>query len=102
MISSYDTVSFRVLLFKSGQAFLAEDRDDPRRAFAETMIGASVSDKAPIIVYSAYERTRLRDLSAIFSDLREPLAAIIARLTDLLPIVRKAVYLPNAGFIPSP
>ncbi len=80
------------------QAFLAEDRDDPRRAFAETLIRALSETEAPIIVYSAYERTRLRDLSAIFPDLREPLAAIITRLTDLLPIVRKAVYLPNAGF----
>ena len=101
----YETISFQWSLHMladdgtlTHQAFLADDRDDPRRAFAETLIRALSETEAPIIVYSAYERTRLRDLSAIFPDLREPLAAIIGRLTDLLPIVRRAVYLPNAGF----
>src|SRR5215469_16112789 len=52
----------------------------------------------PIIVYSSYEQTRLSDLAAEFPDLRDPLTAIISRLADLLPVVRSAVYFPDAGF----
>ena len=52
----------------------------------------------PIIVYSAYEQTRLRELAGEFADLGESLNAIIARLVDLLPIVRGAVYFPEFGF----
>jgi predicted RecB family nuclease len=52
----------------------------------------------PIVVYSAYEQTRLKELAGQFPDLRAALNAIIARLVDLLPIVRGAVYLPAFGF----
>jgi hypothetical protein len=37
-------------------------------------------------------------LAAAFPDLRDPLAAIIGRLADLLPIVRSAVYFQAQGF----
>ncbi len=78
--------------------FLAGGDGDPRRAFAETLIEALQGFDAPIIVYSHYEQTRLKELAATFPDLRDPLDAITARLVDLLPIVRKAIYLPDAGF----
>ena len=52
----------------------------------------------PVIVYSAYEQTRLRELAGEFPDLGESLNAIIARLVDLLPIVRGAVYFPEFDF----
>jgi hypothetical protein len=78
--------------------FLAEADGDPRRAFAETLIDALSSLDAPIVVYSSYEQTRLKELAATFPDLRDPLAAIIGRLADLLPAVRSAVYFPDAGF----
>src|SRR5208282_777825 len=53
---------------------------------------------APIVVYSPYEQTTLRELAETFPDLRNPLTAIIGRLVDLLPIMRSAIYFPNAGF----
>jgi hypothetical protein len=78
--------------------FLADADGDPRRAFAETLIDALSGSDAPIVVYSPYEQTRLKELAATFPDLRDPLIAIIGRLADLLPAVRRAVYFPDAGF----
>jgi hypothetical protein len=78
--------------------FLADADGDPRRAFADTLIDALSGSDAPIVVYSSYEQTRLKELAATFPDLRDPLVAIIGRLADLLPAVRSAVYFPNAGF----
>jgi hypothetical protein len=78
--------------------FLADGDGDPRRAFAETLIAALSGPDAPIVVYSAYEQTRLKELAASFPDLRQSLNAIIARLVDLLPIVRNGIYFPEAGF----
>jgi hypothetical protein len=78
--------------------FLADGINDPRRQFAETLIEALATSDIPIIVYSRYEQTRLRELATDFSDLGAPLDAAIARLRDLLPIVRSAVYRREFGF----
>lgn len=78
--------------------FLAGGDSDPRRRFAETLIEALDAFDGPIIVYSAYERTRLNELASEFPDLGASLSAIIARLADLLPIVRGAVYFPEFWF----
>ena len=82
----------------SHKEFLADGVNDPRRQFAETLIDALAWSDDPIIVYSAYEQTRLRELAADFPDLSTALNAMIARLADLLPIVRSAVYFPEFGF----
>ncbi len=79
-------------------AFLASGTDDPRRAFAETLIAALGGSGLPIVVYSAYEQTQLRELARQMPDLAPALEAIIGRLADLLPVVRSAVYLPEFGF----
>jgi predicted RecB family nuclease len=78
--------------------FLAEGGEDPRRRFAETLIVAIAAFDGPIVVYSAYEQTRLKELAGEFPDLSASLNALIARLVDLLPIVRGAVYLPEFRF----
>ena len=78
--------------------FLADGGTDPRRAFAETLIAALEETADPIIVYSAYEQTRLKELAAAFPDLRKPIASILARLSDLLPAVRACVYHPGFRF----
>jgi Domain of unknown function(DUF2779) len=78
--------------------FLADGVKDPRRQFAETLVDTLALSEHPIIVYSAYEQTRLRELTADFPDLSTALSAIIARLADLLPIVRSAIYFPEFGF----
>lgn len=79
-------------------AFLASGADDPRRAFAETLVAALDGSGLPIIVYSSYEQTRLRELAQGMPDLAASLEVIVGRLVDLLPVVRGAVYLPGFGF----
>jgi len=78
--------------------FLAASDEDPRRRFAETLIAALDAFTGPILVYSAYEQTRLKDLAGHFPELGPAIEAILARLLDLLPIVRGGVYLPEFGF----
>lgn len=78
--------------------FLAAGDRDPRRPFAETLIAALAHCPGPILVYSAYERTRLKELSFHFPDLQPAIDAIIDRLKDLLPIVRGSVYFPAFAF----
>jgi hypothetical protein len=80
------------------KAFLADGVNDPRREFAKTLIDALAASDYPIIVYSAYERTQLKALALEFPDLGIALNGVIARLADLLPIVRSAVYLPEFLF----
>jgi hypothetical protein len=80
------------------RAFLASGDEDPRRRFAETLITALDAAGGPIVVYSPYEQTQLKALAGQFPELRPAIDAIIARLLDLLPIVRGAVYLPAFGF----
>ena len=82
----------------SHKEFLADGVNDPRRQFAETLIDALASSDDPIIVYSAYEQTRLKQLAVDFPDLSAALNAVIIRLVDLLPIVRSAVYFPEFAF----
>lgn len=78
--------------------FLAMADEDPRRGFAETLVEVLDTFAGPILVYSAYEQTRLKELASQFPELRGAIEAIIARLMDLLPVVRGAVYLPGFRF----
>ena len=82
----------------SHQDFLAEGDLDPRRRFVETLIDALKGAKWPIIVYSSYEQARLMELAAAFPDLKRPIAAIVRRLSDLLPVVRGGLYHPGFEF----
>jgi hypothetical protein len=101
----YQTIPFQWSLHASDgegvlqhREFLAEGCGDPRRQFAETLIEALAAFDGPILVYSAYEKSRLKQLAGEFPDLSESLNALIARLVDLLPIVRGAVYFPEFRF----
>jgi hypothetical protein len=101
----YQTIPFQWSLHASDsngvlhhREFLAKGNDDPRRRFAETLIQGLVTFDGPILVYSAYEQTRLKELAGEFPDLSESLNALIVRLVDLLPIVRGAVYFPEFKF----
>jgi hypothetical protein len=80
------------------QEFLADGGTDPRRQFAEALITALAASDYPIIVYSAYEKTQLKALALEFPDLNEALHGVIARLADLLPVVRNTVYLREFEF----
>jgi len=80
------------------QEFLADASSDPRRPFAEALISSLKSAKWPIIVYSGYEMTRLKELAAAFPDLAKPIDRIVRQLSDLLPVVRRGVYHPAFEF----
>lgn len=73
--------------------YLAEETRDCQRELAETLI-RSLGTSGSVVVYSHFEKQRLRGLADRFDDLRPGLAAIESRLVDLLPIVRSCVYHP--------
>lgn len=75
--------------------FLAVSDEDPRRRFTDTLIAALHAFAGPIVIYSAYERTQLKGLAGSFPEFRWAIEAILARLLDLLPVVRDAVHLPG-------
>lgn len=101
----YQTIPFQWSLHQtdskgnlSHQDFLAEGDLDPRRRFVETLIDALKGAEWPIIVYSSYEQARLAELAAAFPDLKRRIAAIVRRLSDLLPVVRGGLYYPGFEF----
>lgn len=68
--------------------------EDPRRAFAESLVRAMPSD-GPVFAYNAvFERGVLGDLAQALPDLAPPLGRIADRLVDLLPITRDHYYHP--------
>ena len=74
--------------------FLDTTGQDPRRAFAESLI-AAVGDTGMILVYNAtFERGVITQLAELFDDLAPTLEAIARRLFDLLPLARAYYYHP--------
>lgn len=65
----------------------------PMRPFAQSLI-AAVGSEGPIVIYSGFEGRILRELSTRYPDLAAPLAAIGARLFDLLSVSREHYYHP--------
>jgi len=76
--------------------FLDLSGNDPSRAFAEALIDACGTKPRPIFVYNqGFEKARISELAQRFPDLAGPLAAINARVVDLLPIARDHYYHPS-------
>ena len=76
--------------------FLHHDTTDPREPFITSLL--SVLEKpgtAPILVYSSFESTRLKELSHRFPQYAERIAQVRERLWDLLPVIRNNVYHPR-------
>lgn len=77
------------------KAFLAAGAEDPRRAFAESLVEA-LGRTGTIFVYNAgTERSHMRHLALCFPDLAPSLNASIARIVDLMPIARHNYYHPE-------
>jgi hypothetical protein len=74
--------------------FLANGLEDPRRAFAESLI-AQLRDSGPIVVYSGFELGVIRDLEILYPDLGDDLRVISAHIWDLLDVIRKNYYHPD-------
>jgi hypothetical protein len=75
--------------------YLADGREDPRAAVARTLIEVLGRDAAPVLAYSNYEKRCLTNMAKLLPELAGELEAIVDRLVDLLPIVRKHVYHPD-------
>ena len=76
--------------------YLADGDADPRRELAEKLLDVFGNDETPILAYYApFEGGVIQDLADIFTDLAPRLEALIARLGDLLPIVRSNTYYPG-------
>ncbi len=75
--------------------FLAEDENDPRRDFFESL-SRVLGDKGQIIAYNAtFETQRLDDLARWFPKCRTRVDELKSRVWDLLPFVRRNVYHPD-------
>jgi hypothetical protein len=75
--------------------FLDVSGDDPRRAFAESLIEACGTD-GPVIVYNqSFEKGIIKNLANIYDDLSDQLLAINTRVFDLLPVMKKYYYHPD-------
>ena len=74
--------------------FLADGEIDPRREFAETLLAAVEGVLGPVTVWSPFEASVIQELSGLFPELADRLAAVLDRIVDLLPIVRNHVVHP--------
>lgn len=73
--------------------FLAKSGEPPMRQFTESLIACLGSD-GPVLVYSNFERTTIRQLQQRFPDLNAALENIVDRLVDLLPVAEHHYYHP--------
>jgi hypothetical protein len=75
--------------------FLDTTGQDPRRAFAESLV-AAIGDTGTILVYNAaFERGVIMQLAEQFDDLAPALRSMATRLFDLLPLARAHYYHPS-------
>jgi len=76
--------------------FLQDDESDPRDAFITSLLSVlEEQKKAPVIVYSSFESTRLDDLSRWFTKYAKRIDQVNNRLWDLLQVIRSNVYHPQ-------
>lgn len=78
------------------EAFLAEGPHDCRPALVEKMVRATANADR-VVMYSTFERDRIRGLQVAVPHLRAELEALEAKLLDLRPVVRDCVYHPGFG-----
>jgi len=75
-------------------AFLAEGPEDARPRLAAAMVRATAAADR-VVTYTAFEKTRIRELQLAVPELAEELAALEAKLLDLHPVVKNCVYHPD-------
>ena len=67
--------------------FLHGEDSDPRRPFLDALL-AALGDAGSIVVYSSYEQRQLEALARAFPADAAGIERVVARIVDLLPIVR--------------
>ena len=100
MTSPYQVIPFQWSLHVqdsagnlSHQAYLHAGADDPREAFASSLLDA-VAPEGDILVYSSYERSITRRLAELLPHLQDALNGLSERYVDLLGMVREHYYHP--------
>lgn len=73
--------------------FLADADRDCQRDLVNALLRA-LGNQGAIVVYSHFEKQRLKDLAKKFPDLADGLVALQDRLCDLLPVIKQHVYHP--------
>jgi len=74
-------------------AFLAEGPRDARPPLAAAMMRATANAER-VVMYTPFEKTRIRELQQAVPELATELAALEAKLIDLHPVVKNCVYHP--------
>jgi predicted RecB family nuclease len=75
-------------------AFLAEGPEDARPPLAAAMVRATANADR-VVMYTPFEKTRIRELQRAVPELAAELAALEAKLIDLHPVVKNCVYHPD-------
>src|SRR3989475_7344132 len=75
-------------------AFLAEGPQDARPPLAAAMVRATATAER-VVMYTPFEKTRIRELQRAVPELAVELAALEAKLIDLHPVVKNCVYHPD-------
>jgi len=75
-------------------AFLAEGPQDARPPLAAAMVRAT-ANASRVVMYTSFEKTRIRELQRAVPELATELAALEAKLIDLHPVVKNCVYHPD-------
>lgn len=98
--AAYQQIPFQYSLHKMNSAgklthmeFLGEPDVDPRRAIALSLC-ENIKNKGTILAYnSGFEKTRIKELAALFPDLRKKLLRIAERIEDLMvPFQKRWFY----------
>jgi predicted RecB family nuclease len=74
--------------------FLAEGPADARPPLVEAMIKATANADR-VVMYTSFEKTRIREMQQAVPRLAAELAALQAKLIDLHPVMRNCVYHPG-------
>lgn len=100
--SPYQQIPFQFSLHRMARngkleqtAFLDISGKDPRKAFAESLIGAC-GERGPIFAYGAkFEKGVITKLAERFPSMSTSLLALNDRIVDLLPIAQQRFYHPS-------
>ena len=77
--------------------YLHSSTDDPRRPLAEKLVQCIGREGSVAAYYKDFESQRLKEMAAIFPDLKDQLLDIESKLVDPLPVLRRGVCFKEFG-----
>lgn len=77
--------------------WLAEGPEDPRPILAEHLVRACEGARVVVAYNAGFERQCIKEMSQALPNLARALDDVLARLVDLLPVVRNHIYHPAFG-----